>query len=68
MYLKPEFDKSIRYFTKPYSGDIERYDYQIPKDIASQYAKSCYWNLMNYVRKEPYMKKFVVSSHLKQRY
>ena len=68
IYLKPEFDRSIRYFPKLYPGDIKKYDYQVPKAITSQYAQSCYWNLMNYVRRGPYMKKFVVTSHLKLRY
>ena len=67
-YLKPEFDKSIHYFDKHYSGDIERYEYQVPNVITSKYARDCYWNLMNYVRRGPYMKKFVVTSHLKKRY
>ena len=67
-YLKPEFDRSIHYFDKQYPGDIKRYEFRVPKAITSQYAQTCYWNLMNYVRTGPYMKKFVVSSYLKKRY
>lgn len=68
MYLKPEFDRSIHYFAKQYPGDIVKYEYQVPEAITSQYARNCYWNLMNYVRARPYMNKFVVTSHLKKRY
>ena len=63
-YLQPEFNKSI----VREGGDPPKYHYTYPKGIQSEFAKTCYWELMNEVSREPYMKKFKVTKWLKLRY
>ncbi len=63
-YLRPEFNKSI----VREGGDPPKYHYIYPKEIQSEFAKACYWDLMNEVRSKPYMKKFKVTKWLKLRY
>jgi len=63
-YLQPEFNKSIVWE----GGDPPKYHYTYPKEIQSEFAKACYWELMNEVRSKPYMRKFKVNKWLKLRY
>ncbi|MDD4876934.1 MAG: hypothetical protein PHQ86_07395 [Dehalococcoidales bacterium] len=63
-YLQPEFNKSIVWE----GGDLPKYHYIYPKGIKSKFAKACYWELMNEVLREPYMRKFKVTKWLKLRY
>ncbi len=64
-YLQPEFHKSIVY--EP-SKDIARYHYTYPTEVKWNFAKHCYWELMNNIRSKPYMKKFQITEYLKMRY
>lgn len=61
-YLLPEFDRAYRK-----KGPM-LYEYNVPQEITSDLAISCYWGLMNSVRKEPDIKKFTVSGIPKSRY
>lgn len=63
-YLEPEFKRSIVWESK----DPPRYHYTYPEDVSSDFAKTCYWDLMNEVRSKPYMRKFEVTKWLKLRY
>lgn len=62
-YLQPEFRRSIVWE----EGNTRKY-HSLPIGIKSNFAKQCYWNLMNDVRQQPYMQRFHVSKCLKQRY
>lgn len=61
-YLKPEFARAYR------KVDSIHYEFELPKDIATDFASSCYWDLMNSVRAMPYIDKFVATDILKLRY
>lgn len=63
-YLQPEFKKSIVWE----GGDPPKYHYTYPKEIQSEFAKACYWELMNEVSSKPYVRKFKVTKWLKLRY
>lgn len=63
-YLQPEFQRSIVWE----GGNPPMYRYSYPEGINSGFAKTCYWELMNEIRREPYMRKFKVTKWLKQRY
>jgi len=63
-YLKPEFNQSI----EQSNDNLIGYRYKVPEFISSKYAKDCYWELMNQVRRSPYMRKFIVSEHFKGEY
>lgn len=63
-YLQPEFKRSIVWE----SEEPPNYRYTYPKDLYSEFAKACYWELMNEVRNQPYMRKFKVAKCLKLRY
>lgn len=63
-YLQPEFQQSIVYE----GGEPPRYHYSYPKEINNNFARNCYWDLMNEIRSKPYMKKFQVTRYLKLRY
>lgn len=63
-YLLPEFNNSINYSLK----DPLKYEYQVPKEVFTDFGKSCYWELMNEVRSKPNVRKFEVTKTLKLRY
>ncbi len=63
-YLKPEYLRSYR---KDPVDEI-RYSYDVPAGIVHNIAQTCYWDLMNSVRQEPYVKPFKASRYLKGRY
>jgi len=63
-YLKPEYLRSYR---KAPVDEI-RYSYDVPAGIVHNIAQTCYWDLMNSVRQEPYVKPFKASRYLKGRY
>lgn len=64
LYLQPEFKRSFR--RTP--GDRWRYEFLYPDKLQVEFARQCYWNLMNHVRSEPYMKPFITTKWLKLRY
>jgi len=63
-YLKPEYQRSYR---KDPDDEI-RYSYDMPPGIVHTIAQSCYWDLMNSVRRQPCVKPFRASRYLKYRY
>lgn len=63
-YLRPEFVKSFHRIGESLVG----YSYTVPSAINSEYARDCYWELMNELRQEPYMRQFVVSESFKSEY
>ena len=63
-YLQPEFQRSI--IRK--SGDPTNYRYTYPASVTTNFAKECYWELMNEVRNQPYVRRFQVSRFLKALY
>ena len=63
-YLQPEFQRSIVWE----GGDPPKYRYTYPDEVAAQFAKDCYWDLMNEVRSPPYVRRFHVTKWLKLRY
>jgi hypothetical protein len=63
-YLEPEFSKSFHRTNNSTIG----YGYHVPNEIKSEYARDCYWELMNELRRKPYMRKFVVSDSFKSEY
>ncbi len=58
-YLRPEFERSIVYEKGP---DPLRYG------IANKFSQNIYWELMNEVRSQPYVRPFEVTKRLKMRY
>lgn len=67
-YLKPLYQSSVEYYPGKYFPDQKAYKYNYPENIKNEYAKEIFWNLMNDVRSEPYIKRFKVSRYLKMRY
>lgn len=61
-YLLPEFNKSFKRI------DSICYEYAYPKDVNLDFSKVCYWELMNYVRSKPIVKKFESTKYLKLKY
>ena len=64
-YLQPEFQQSIVYEGTEHP---RKYHYTYPEKINEAFAKNCYWNLMNEIRRKPYVKKFKVTKWLKKHY
>jgi hypothetical protein len=64
LYLRPEFKRSFR--RTP--GDRWRYEFVYPNGLQVDFARRCYWNLMNHIRSEPYMQPFQTTKWLKLRY
>jgi hypothetical protein len=63
-YLQPEYHRSIVWR----EGNPSMYGYTYPAGVENEFAKHCYWNLMNEVRSKPYVPQFQVSKWLKLRY
>ncbi|MEW6142137.1 MAG: helix-turn-helix domain-containing protein [Chloroflexota bacterium] len=63
-YLQPELQRSIVYE----GSDPLKYSFRYPEGIKSEYAKMCYWDLMNEVKAVPYVRRFKVTKWLKTRY
>lgn len=63
-YLQPQYRSSVVFDNE----NAPLYRYEIPEVISTSFAQACYWDLMNEVRSEPYMKKFQVTKWLKMRY
>lgn len=63
-YLQPEFRRSIVYD----KDNPPAYRYTYPEGVSTKLAQECYWELMNDVRHEPYVRRFQVTRWLKLRY
>lgn len=63
-YLLPHFEESYT----PLGGDPPRYEYQYPESVTHDFARTCYWDLMNEVRRGPYIRRFQAPEYLKLRY
>ena len=63
-YLRPEFERSIVWESR----DPPEYRYTVPRDVTSQFGRESYWELMNLVRSEPYMRRFQATKWQKLRY
>lgn len=63
-YLRPEFQRS---FMRDEPQSIE-YQFQYPEGCNQEPARTLYWDLMNAVRRPPYMPRFTVTRYLKMRY
>jgi hypothetical protein len=50
------------------SRNPPKYRYTYPTDVTTSLAKHWYWEIMNDVRSEPYMRQFRVTKYLKLRY
>ena len=64
-YLQPEFQHYIVYEGAEHP---RMYHYTYPEKINDAFAKECYWDLMDEVRRRPYVKKFKVTKWLKKSY
>jgi hypothetical protein len=47
---------------------VNAYKYSYPVDVTSDLGKTCYWDLMNDVMRQPYIQRFEVAKYLKMRY
>jgi hypothetical protein len=63
-YLQPELNRSIMWE----GGKSPKYHYTCPKGIQKEFAKACYWDLMNEILRRPSMRRFHVTKSLKLRY
>lgn len=61
-YLTPEYTRAY------HKIDSIRYEFDTPDAITTDFATSCYWDLMNSVRATPYIDRFTASDILKLRY
>lgn len=63
-YMLPEFEQSYHRSNDKLIG----YSFRVPRDVKSEYAKDCYWELMNGIIRKPYFEKFKVSDDFKREY
>ena len=63
-YMIPEFQRSYHRS----NGNLAGYSFRVPEDIKSDYARDCYWELMNGIIRKPYFDKFKVSDDFKSEY
>lgn len=63
-YLLPEFQRS---YERSNSNSL-KYLYSIPEGIDDEFAKACYWNLMNEIRHKPIFQQFRVTDSLKRKF
>jgi len=48
--------------------DSIQYSYRFPQDVSDDFVKTCYWDLMNSVRRKPNMEPFIADSVVKGLY
>ena len=63
-YLQPELRRSMVWE----DGVPPKYRYIYPKEVVNNFAKQCYWELMNEISTPPYVRRFKVTKYLKLRY
>lgn len=63
-YLKPTLHNLINYT----EDDMVFYKYKIPKGIKNEFSKSCFIDLLNDIRRKPYVEKFSTYNSLKISY
>ena len=63
-YLEPLFKVSY----VPDLADPARYSYRYPEEVHHDFARSCFWELMNEVRRGPLIRSFKAPWYLKERY
>ena len=63
-YLLPEFSRSFRKM----DGSPIFYEFDVPPECRGTMTHSMYWELMNWVRRRPYLPPFTVTKYLKLRY
>lgn len=63
-YLQPEYQRSL----VKEGGDPPKYRFTYPPNVVNEFAKTCYWDLLNEVRRRPYVRRFRVKQWLKLRY
>lgn len=63
-YLQPEFRRSYRRIP----DDQWRYEFDYPQALKNEFARSCYWDLMNHVRSGPWVPRFETTRWLRLRY
>jgi len=61
-YLLPEFKRTYQK-----TGTMQ-YEYLYPTDVQTEFTRSCYWELMDSVKGESYLRKFKSTKYLKLRY
>lgn len=63
-YLTPEFNRAIRFN----QNDPVKDRYRVPDEVVTNFGKSCFWELMNNVRRGPFVERFSATKYLKLRY
>lgn len=63
-YLLSEYQRSYEWSNR----DSLQYNYSTPEGIDDEFAKACYWNLMNQIRRKPILQQFRVTDSLKKKY
>lgn len=66
-YLQPEYRRAWHPVGKPITG-AQMYGYHVPHDCTEPLARAMYWDVMNRVRSEPWMKRFTVSDSFRTYY
>lgn len=63
-YLLPEYNQSMQ----KNDENLEGYKFTYPKGVDSKFSRNCYWDLMNWIRRKPFVERFKVTRWLKLRY
>lgn len=63
-YLQPVYQEAL--VVSP--EDPREYHFRLPTELKCEFARDCFWELMNKVRREPHVPRFSVPSYLQQRY
>ena len=66
-YLQPEFAR-VYHLTEGATPEFHAYSYHVPEAINQPIARAMYWDVMNRVRQEPWMPRFVIHEVHKLRY
>ena len=66
-YLQPEFARAY-HLTEDATPDFHAYSYHVPEAINQPIARAMYWDVMNRVRQEPRMPRFIIHEVHKRRY
>lgn len=63
-YLVPVYEQHYRVAPR----GLPEYFFTMPSSLSTPFARTCFWDLMNDVRRKPYVDRFETSPYLKGRY
>lgn len=64
LYLRPEYDRSTVFWFDEKMA-MQMYKFEPPAELEQSFAKAMHWDLLNMVRRRPYLPRFIAGGNMK---